>query len=150
MNIYGYEIANEVVAEVGKFTILWNLFEDRFLSNMTLWNICRTITYDHNYGEDMRLFMVAQSHFYENLDSFIDHFVFTNRAIYQASDNQRRVIRAFLNNDLSVSATDRFYGCMILIKRFRNNLMHGIKSPECLIDQLIVFQDINGLLESLH
>ncbi len=151
MNVYGYEIADEVVTEIGRFTVLWNLFEDNFLSGASnLWQACSRIhDYDHTRGGDLRDFMTAQCHRYDNYDDFIDEFVYTSRADYRATDNQRRVIIAFIEDDRSFSEQDRFYGCMLLIRRFRNNLMHGIKAPQCLSDQLAVFRDINAILESL-
>ena len=40
-------------------------------------------------------------------------------------------------------------GCLLVIYRIRNNLMHGLKCIEQLNDQLELFQAVNGVLESL-
>ena len=40
-------------------------------------------------------------------------------------------------------------GCLLVIYRIRNNLMHGLKCIEQLNDQLELFQTVNGVLESL-
>ena len=40
-------------------------------------------------------------------------------------------------------------GCLLVIFRIRNNLMHGLKCIEQLNDQLELFKAVNGVLESL-
>ena len=40
-------------------------------------------------------------------------------------------------------------GCLLVIYRIRNNLMHGLKCIEQLNDQFELFQAVNGVLESL-
>lgn len=40
-------------------------------------------------------------------------------------------------------------GCLLVIYRIRNNLMHGLKCIEQLNDQLKLFEAVNGVLETL-
>lgn len=41
-------------------------------------------------------------------------------------------------------------GCLLVIYRIRNNLMHGLKMVEELNNQLKLFKAVNGVLESIR
>ena len=46
--------------------------------------------------------------------------------------------------------TDLNSGCLLVIYRIRNNLMHGLKMVEELNGQFELFQAVNGVLESIE
>ena len=41
-------------------------------------------------------------------------------------------------------------GCLLVIYRIRNNLMHGLKCIEQLNDQIKLFEAVNDVLETLR
>ena len=57
--------------------------------------------------------------------------------------------RMAMEQFMKQEGNDLRQGCLLVIFRIRNNLMHGLKCIEQLNDQLELFKAVNGVLESL-
>lgn len=152
MKIKEYTINNKTIHEIGRFTILWNDFEYKHLKygkyNL-LKDLYDRIDFDKTSYEILRKYFNDKMISYVKPNLFIKYF-FPDEANREAKDEERKHIIAFANNDTSVSESDHFHGCITIIKRYRDNLLHGIKDANGLNSQYDVFCNINNLLESIH
>lgn len=55
-----------------------------------------------------------------------------------------------MQNFMDQTGDDLNCGCLLVIYRIRNNLMHGLKMVEELNNQLKLFKAVNGVLESIR
>ena len=152
MKIKYYNIYKKTIYEIGKFAILWNDLEYSFLSYgkyRLLEQLYDRIVFDELSYETLRQFFADKKIRYGNTDTFIKCF-FPEEADRRPNDNEMKKIIAFVNNDCSFSRSDHFYGCIAIIKRYRDNLMHGIKDAYSLNSQFDIFHMINNFLESIH
>jgi hypothetical protein len=53
----------------------------------------------------------------------------------------------FINND--INEIDNIIGCLLIVQRIRNNMMHGLKDICDLNEQLELFQAANEVLEGI-
>lgn len=151
MRIITYELSDEVVLEIGKFAILWNEFEKNFFKYefkpSKLKSVLQNIVIDQNLLKEFRDDLGLQYCYYNNIDKFIKDFFYTNNSNHNPNKQDKDYICYFLND--TGTYVDKLYGCILIIYRYRNNLMHGMKNVEGLEQQLQVFKIINGLLESI-
>lgn len=63
----------------------------------------------------------------------------------QNHEEDRRLMEKFMEQ----KDDDVRCGCLLIIYRIHNNLMHGLKCIEQLNDQLELFKAVNGVLESM-
>lgn len=69
-----------------------------------------------------------------------------------AKSNARRTKDAddlLMKSFLEQNNGDVCCGCLLVIYRIRNNLMHGLKCIEELNDQFYLFEAVNDVLESI-
>lgn len=64
---------------------------------------------------------------------------------HQAKREDSILMQEFLKQE----SEDSRCGCLLVIYRIRNNLMHGLKDIEELNGQLELFQAVNDVLESI-
>lgn len=147
MLIKGYDLNNELIMELGKFAVLWNLFE----KNHCYYN-CNpeAIIYACNY---IRVSKDSQAELAKALNDMqsrleIPRHEFIINVLYSNSRNPKadeiQYIEAFLNEE-----NDSIKGCLLSVYRIRNNMMHGLKNIEGLNNQLEIFKAANKVLEEL-
>lgn len=152
MIIAKYDIQDEVIIEIGKFALLWNDFENRFLSNgdyKKLPTECEKIIIRNQTScEEFRCYLCSVREQCAIQDGFYDDFLFPQKSNRKIKDNEKEAIRAFL--EMPLESDKQLYGCLLIIKRYRDNLMHGIKDINLLEEQKSAFEIINEILESLE
>jgi len=149
MEIKGEKLNDGLVMEIGKFSILWNCFE-RFQCN----NVCNPKKIKKIYSllsiskeEQAKLAKVLnkrRSWFGQVISEYVETGLYPGNA-RQNQEEDRRLMEKFMEQ----KEDDLRCGCLLVIYRIRNNLMHGLKCIEQLNDQLELFQAVNGVLESL-
>ena len=149
MKIAGLTVKNNVVTEIGKFAILWNRFEHRFCNNHC--NLSKII----ENGKSIIIDEIKLNNFREavkkrmelfGVDSttYVFHELHLDKK-YMSPEDCRRYMEQFIDN----TKPDNITGCLLIIYRIRNNMMHGLKDINELDGQLDLFQAANGVLEDL-
>ena len=147
MLIKGYNLNNELIVEIGKFSILWNLFEANYFGyKCTPKSIMEKYDCIPVSSEKQQPLAKALNDRREDLRQRYHEFI--ENGLYSDDRSPRRdeirYIEAFLKQE-----GDTICGCLLCVSRIRNNMMHGLKDVEKLNDQLEIFKAANGVLESL-
>lgn len=111
---------------IQRFTILWSLFEAKFLD---CWGSVQGISENVN-GLDEELFRYSwfenELTFFKNRyyaeNEFTNHFTNLN---FRRRDNES-LVKDVLSNE-NKNSKDQLIACLIIVYRFRNNLFHGNK-----------------------
>lgn len=149
MLIKGYNLQEETVLEVGKFAVLWNWFERSWCdNNCNPTKIKRISTTIHVDPE-------KQAHFAEVLNTRRQWFGqlemdYVRDSLHPgnaraSSEEDMTVMRQFIEQ----SGDELTRGCLLVLHRIRNNLMHGMKLLEELDGQIELFRAATAVLESV-
>ena len=149
MLIKGYSLQEETVFEIGKFTILWNWFECSWCHNNCNPRKIKQIATRIHIDEE------KQAHLAEVLNERRNWFGQLEEEYVRDSlhpDNARAskeedmdVMRQFITQ----SEGELTRGCLLVLHRIRNNLMHGMKLLEGLDGQIELFRAATAVLESI-
>ena len=85
-----------------------------------------------------------RSWFGQTISEYVETGLYPGNA-HQSQEEDRLLMEKFMEQ----KEDDLRCGCLLVIYRIRNNLMHGLKCIEQLNDQLELFKAVNGVLESL-
>ena len=154
MKIAGYTVRNNVVTEIGKFAILWNCFEHFICDNNC--NIFKIINIGKSINIDEAKMNMLREAVKNRMELFgVDSTSYVVDGLYpdgskkaHKEENQRDIeqhMKQFIDNNAAKPAI----GCLLVISRIRNNMMHGLKDVSDLGKQLELFQAVNGVLEDL-
>lgn len=149
MLIKGYNLKEETVIEVGKFTILWNWFE---------WSWC-----NNNCNSKTIKQIAIKIHIDKEKQAYLAEVLNKRRTLFDQPEKEyvRRSLhpdnaRASREEDMDVmkqfitqSGNELTRGCLLVLYRIRNNLMHGMKLLERLDGQIELFQAATAVLESM-
>ena len=151
MIIAGQRVNNDIVTEIGKFAILWNHFEHFYCNNKhslakNINIVADSIKIDE---EKMNIFREALNNRMES--RFENTITYVSQGLHPTGSNKsskenKLYMEKFINND---NNQNNIIGCLLVIGRIRNNMMHGLKDISELNGQLELFQSINGVLEDL-
>ena len=149
MKIKGENLNDELVVEIGKFSILWNCFERFYCHNSCNPRKITSVAFLINIDKDKQAELAKalnnrRSRFGQIIPDYVETGLHPGNARLSKEEDQRLMIEF-----MQQSGEDMRCGCLLVIHRIRNNLMHGLKCIEQLNDQLELFQAVNGVLESL-
>lgn len=147
MNIKDYELNDEVIMEIGRFAILWNCFERDFFDNN-----CNSDKIEGIYN-DLSISKTAQeklekalnerrSYARQLISDYVDGGLHPGNA-RPSKEKYSTLMQEFMEQ----KGEDLRCGCLLVIYRIRNNLMHGLKHIKELNGQLELFQAMNDVLE---
>lgn len=149
MQIKGFELIDSTVMEIGKFSILWNKFEHDWCGNncnpakiKEIANITRLST--EAQAQLARVINKRRSWFDQLEMDYIRDSLHPENA-HGSTEDDIELMRKFLEQ----SGDKLPCGCLLVINRIRNNLMHGIKMIEELDGQIELFRAANAVLESI-
>ena len=147
MLIKGYDLNNELIVEIGKFAVLWNLFEANYFEyKCTPKRIMEMCDYKSVCIEKQESLAKALNDRREWLEQLYADFIVSG--LYSddrhPTEDEIKHIKAFLKQE-----GNTICGCLLCVSRIRNNMMHGLKDVEKLNDQIEIFKAANGVLESL-
>ena len=143
ININDRELNIETVLEIGKFTILWNIFEKEKCRNNCNGDelaklICRKST-NQNW-QNLAIALVRRRDLYrENTISYINDGLSLGRGLKEI---EKICIKDFINSNGQTS----LIGGLIAIHRIRNNMFHGLKIWTDLDNQIELFKSLNEFL----
>lgn len=149
MKIKNYNLDDELILEIGKFSVLWNCFERFQCSNSCSPNkvktICAKISIDKNKEVALAKVLNKRRSFYNIIIPEYVQQSLSPTGARQPQEDDKRLMEEFLKQ----SGDDLTCGCLLTIYRIRNNLMHGLKQIEDLNTQLDLFKAVNEVLESV-
>lgn len=160
MKIKGHDLKCETVKELGKFAVLWNLFEKDFCKKscnpQKIIKICDSgsVAIDREVMQEL-VSVLNPNLFGNSIDVLI---IYDGYGLYPKDAKQSNttvVYKAkmlkFLEEPFPESIDSGIYaGCLLVIERIRNNLMHGLKEIELLDYQLPLFRAVNAILENIR
>lgn len=150
MRIKGHNLDDELIVEVGKFSILWNCFErfqcDNNCNAEKIRSVYSRISIDKDKQAELaRVLNERRSWFGQVIPEYVETGLYPGNA-RQNRPEDRMAMEQFMKQE----GNDLHQGCLLVIFRIRNNLMHGLKCIEQLNDQLELFKAVNGVLESIE
>lgn len=150
MKIKGEELNDKLVMEIGKFAILWNCFErfhcENFCKPEKIKEVASSLSVDKRQQTKLAKVLNQRRAWFGQV---IPEYVETGLYPGNARQNQAEY-RLLMEKFMEQRDEDLRCGCLLVIYRIRNNLMHGLKCIEQMNDQLELFQAINGVLESVE
>lgn len=148
MRIRNNTINDNTVIELGKFTVLWNMFERDFCSNTcnpkTIIKISPEITMSDEAQKELAdILNTRRTWFEQDLLEYIQSRLHPNGA-HQGTPEEKNLMQMFL-----LQSGEMYCGCLLVINRIRNNLLHGLKCVSELDSQIELFKAVNKVLESI-
>ncbi len=147
MLIKGYDLNDELITEIGKFAILWNLFEKNHCNYKAtparIIEVCDYLSVSVEKQAALAKALNARRFWFDQLyTDFITGDLYSDSR--QPNKNEINHIKEFLKQE-----GNTICGCLLCISRIRNNLLHGIKDVEKLNTQIEIFKSANHILESI-
>ena len=150
MRIKGIDLQEETIFEVGKFAILWNWFERSWCRNncnpKEIQKIANSIAID---AKKQALFAKILNErrylFHQIVPEYVDISLHPPKA-RPSSDDDKEAMLQFMEQ----AGDKQTYGCLLILHRIRNNLMHGLKLLEELDGQVELFRAATAVLESME
>ena len=152
MQIKGRNLKNETVLEIGKFAILWNCFEKEYCNNNCKAAVIREkanliqidIGTQANFADviNKRRITLGQS-----ITEYITNGLHGENA-HGSPETDMNTMCKFLEQ--SGDYDELVCGCLLVIRRIRNNMMHGLKAVSELNKQIELFRSANEVLESIR
>ena len=149
MNIKDYELNDEVIMEIGRFAILWNCFERDFF-----YNDCNSDKIEGIYN-DLSISKTAQEKLEKALNerrSYVRQLIpdYVAGGLHPGNARpSKEKHNTLMQEFMEQKGEDLPCGCLLIIYRIRNNLMHGLKHIKELNGQLELFQAMNDVLECI-
>lgn len=150
MKIKGENLDYNLVVEIGKFAILWNCFErfqcNNFCNPKKIKEVYSLVSIDKaKQAKLAKILNQRRAWFGQVIPEYVETGLYPGNA-HQNQEKDRLLMEKFMKQE----EDDLRCGCLLVIYRIRNNLMHGLKCIEQLNDQLELFQAVNGVLESIE
>ncbi len=155
MYLVSENIDDKIIFEIGKFTILWNMFERECKCNASTENI-KEYLYDKVNKYDDKIFGDFVKTIKERAkkscggDNYLNTYILTK--LYPTDDNRARVGRNEKKEEVPIvqkffinSNKENMVGAFLAIKRIRNNMFHGLKEQFF----LEFFESINAVLQKI-
>lgn len=150
MNVKGYELEDDLISELGKFAVLWNLFEKDFCNyNCTPTKINDLLGKISIKKENQEILKEALNSRREigveiiGIYDYIESGLHPENAHRSTPENIKRMKDFMEGNGNEI-------GCLLIVERIRNNLMHGLKIVCQLNEQIDLFKAVNSVLESIE
>ena len=152
MEIKSNNINDETVLEIGKFAILWNYFENEYCSNYCTPAVIKrkapSIYLNREKQKKFANVLNERSRWINQLETDYVRTSLHPRNAKRSSEDDMKMMQMFL---LQIGNYDELVcGCLLVIRRIRNNMMHGLKAVSELDKQIELFRSANEVLESIR
>lgn len=150
MLIKGINLRVDTVNEIGKFAILWNLFEHDWCNNACnhskIKEIVPEIHVDDGIQRELARVLNERRSWFSQLEmDYVKESLHPGNA-RKSLDEEMDIMHNFLTGE----GNDLLCGCFLVIYRIRNNMMHGLKIAEELDGQIDLFKAVNKVLENIR
>ena len=143
ININNRELNEQTVMEIGKFTILWNIFEKEKCENDCSTDKLAKLVSRRNTNinwQNLATTLTERRDLYnEDTPRYINERLSLGRGIKEI---EKICIRDFINS----SGRTSLIGGLLAIYRIRNNMFHGLKDWTELDSQFELFVKLNEFL----
>ena len=150
MQIKDFVLNDETVLEIGKFTILWNLFEKKYCNNncspRVLKRIAPKITIDSDAMKSLSVVLNARRIWLNMLIPEYTQLSLHPKNAKASSEEDIKCMEQFLK----MEGEELVLGSLLIIHRIRNNMMHGLKTAKLLDDQIELFKAVNLVIENIE
>lgn len=152
MKIKECKLEDNIVTEIGKFTILWAEFEKEYCNNDCSDKLI--IQEKDSFRVKENLLMCFNNNLHDRMEYFnTDIEAYTNYNLIpenarKPKNEYIKIMKDFINLDELVK-NDWVCGALLYIYRIRNNLLHGLKIISELNKQLDLFKSMNAILKSI-
>ena len=149
MLIKGHNLQENTILEVGKFAILWNWFERSWCRNncnpKEIQKIVNSISIDAQKQAHFANILNERRYLFHQIASeYVDISLHPPKARPSSDDDKEAMLQFLLQ-----TGDNQIYGCILILHRIRNNLMHGLKLLEELDGQIELFRAATAVLESM-
>ena len=145
IEINEHMLKQETVIEVGKFAILWNIFEDKLCENdcsIIKLKSLNTEFIESIYWKNLSQVLKNRVDANEcNIDNYVSCKLSLGRGL---PPDAKEDIKSFIDSEGNCNKV----GGLIAIYRIRNNMYHGLKNWTLLNEQVELFRGINAFLEN--
>ncbi len=143
VDIIGYDLREETVLAIGKFAILWNIFEREKCGNYCTASKIEKLTFNTSdkWQQLAEVLRRRRESFNFEEEEYIDKKLRT-RGLNEARIEK---IKRFLQSN----GQEDVIGGLFAIYRIRNNMFHGLKDYQMLDTQKELFNAVNNVLESI-
>ena len=150
MRIKEFELKEETVVEIGKFAILWNTFEHDWFRDHFAYSALKSkepqIMIDGEKQKELACVInKRRAWFGQSEMDYITDSLHPGNAIRSSAEQMSKMY-----DFLTQQGDNHVCGCILVIHRLRNNLMHGLKSASQLDDQIDLFKAANSVLETIR
>lgn len=146
IKIKNKDFEKETVLEVGKFAILWNIFENEKCNKDCSIEKLRNIAEIYETSikwEDLALALRKRADNQGvNFSEYVDEYLSLGNGL---NGGQKEEVKKFLES----GGHKNLSGGLIAIYRIRNNIFHGLKDWTLLDEQIDLFQSLNTFLEEI-
>lgn len=143
VNIIGCDLHKETVLAVGKFAILWNIFEREKCRNHCTTSKIEELTF--NTSDKWQRLAEVLKRRQEQFDLTEGQYIAGKLRQRGLNSEQIEKIKRFLQSN----GQEDVIGGLFAIYRIRNNMFHGLKEHQMLNTQKELFDAVNNVLESI-
>lgn len=139
----GCNLQEETMLTIGKFAVLWNIFEREKCKNYCTASKIEKLTFTTSDKWQQLAEVLKQRQ--EQFDLTEGQYI--ARKLRQQGLNPERIekIKKFLQSN----GQEEVVGGLFAIYRIRNNMFHGLKEWQMLDSQVELFNAVNKVLESI-
>lgn len=148
MLLKGCKLKKDTILEIGKFAVLWNWFERSWCDNncnpAKIKSIAKSIPINIEKQAHLAQVLNKRRNWFGQLEADYVRDSLHPGNSRASSEEDMAVMHQFL----AQSGNELNRGCLLVLYRIRNNLMHGMKLLEELDGQIELFQAATAVLES--
>lgn len=139
----GCNLQEETMLAIGKFAVLWNIFEREKCKNYCTASKIEKLTFTTSDKWQQLAEVLKQRQ--EQFDLTEGQYI--ARKLRQQGLNPERIEK--IKNFLQSNGREDIVGGLFAIYRIRNNMFHGLKEWQMLDSQVELFNAVNKVLESI-
>ena len=143
VNIHNCSLQQDTVLSIGKFAILWNIFEREKCNNYCTVSKIEKLIF--NPSDKWHQLAEVLKRRQEQFDLTEEQYI--TRKLRRQGLNSERIEK--INKFLQSNGQEDIVGGLFAIYRIRNNMFHGEKDYQMLDGQKELFDAVNNVLESV-
>ena len=143
VNIHNCSLQQDTVLSIGKFAILWNIFEREKCNNYCTVSKIEKLIF--NTSDKWHQLAEVLKQRQEQFDLTEEQYI--TRKLRRQGLNSERIEK--INKFLQSNGQEDIVGGLFAIYRIRNNMFHGEKDYQMLDGQKELFDAVNNVLESI-
>lgn len=143
VNIHNCSLQQDTVLSIGKFAILWNIFEREKCNNYCTVSKIEKLIF--NTSDKWHQLAEVLKRRQEQFDLTEEQYI--TRKLRRQGLNSERIEK--INKFLQSNGQEDIVGGLFAIYRIRNNMFHGLKDYQMLDGQKELFDAVNNVLESI-